>query len=149
VRLIATCPEETKPALLQELAALGATDLVPGFRAVSFEASDELFYELHLKLRTASRILRVIKDVPAKTPAMLYSQARRIRWQELFDPPRLHGRRASGPDADSGGMPPKQVITQVREASATSFTRAERVPPVDVRGTEWSSWRTLRAAGAC
>ena len=37
VRLIATCPEETKPALLHELAALGATDLVPGFRAVSFE----------------------------------------------------------------------------------------------------------------
>jgi len=42
MRLIATCPEETKPALVQELEALGATGLVPGFRAVSFEAGDEL-----------------------------------------------------------------------------------------------------------
>jgi 23S rRNA G2445 N2-methylase RlmL len=67
MRLIATCPEETKPALVQELEALGATGLLPGFRAVSFDASDELFYELHLKLRTASRILRVVKEVPAKT----------------------------------------------------------------------------------
>jgi len=80
VRLIATCPEETKPALVLELEALGAKELVPGFRAVSFEADDALFYELHLKLRTASRILRVIKEVPAQTPAMLHSQARRIRW---------------------------------------------------------------------
>ena len=35
--------------------------------AVTFEADDALFYELHLKLRTASRILRVIKEVPAQT----------------------------------------------------------------------------------
>lgn len=79
MRLIATCPEETKPALVRELEALGATNLVPGFRAVAFEASDALFYELHLKLRTASRVLRVVKEVPAKTPEMLRSQARRIR----------------------------------------------------------------------
>ena len=64
VRLIATCPEETKPALVLELEVLGAKELAPGFRAVSFEADDALFYELHLKLRTASRILRVIKEVP-------------------------------------------------------------------------------------
>jgi len=38
-------PEETKPALVQELQALGASDLVPGFRAVSFEASEALSYD--------------------------------------------------------------------------------------------------------
>jgi putative N6-adenine-specific DNA methylase len=133
VRLIATCPEETKPALVLELQALGARELVPGFRAVSFDADDALFYELHLKLRTASRILRVIKDVPAQTPAMLHSQARRIHWHELFEA--RHGFKVEslGADADSGGMPPKQVITQVREAIRDVFTRAEqRVPPVDI-----------------
>jgi putative N6-adenine-specific DNA methylase len=132
MRLIATCPEETKPALVRELEALGATGIVPGFRAVSFEASEALFYELHLKLRTASRILRVIKEVPAKSPAMLYSQARRIHWNELFEP---HGFMVEslGADIDSGGMPPKQVITQVRESIRDVFQRSHgRVPEVDV-----------------
>ena len=133
MQLIATCPEETKPALLHELAALGATGLVPGFRAVSFEASDELFYELHLKLRTASRILRVIKEVPAKSPAMLYSQARRIRWCELFDAQHGFLVESLGADAEDGGMAPKQVITQVRESIRDVFGRElGRAPPVDL-----------------
>jgi putative N6-adenine-specific DNA methylase len=132
MRLIATCPEETKPALVRELEVLGATDIAPGFRAVSFESSEALFYELHLKLRTASRILRVIKEVPAKSPAMLYSQARRIRWNELFEP---HGFMVEslGADTDGGGMPPKQVITQVRESIRDVFQRNQvRVPEVDI-----------------
>ena len=132
LRLIATCPEETKAALLHELEALGARDLLPGFRAVSFEATEELFYELHLKLRTASRILRVIKDVPAKSPQMLYSQARRIHWRDLFDV--QHGFRVAslGADAEGGGMPPRQVITQVRESIRDVFNREQgRAPPVD------------------
>jgi putative N6-adenine-specific DNA methylase len=132
LRLIATCPEETKPALVHELEALGDADLIPGFRAVSFEATEELFYELHLKLRTASRILRVIKDVPAKSPQMLYSQARRIHWCELFDV--RHGFRVEslGADAEGGGMPPRQVITQVRESIRDVFNREQGcAPPVD------------------
>jgi putative N6-adenine-specific DNA methylase len=132
MRLIATCPEETKPALLHELEALGAADLVPGFRAVAFEASDELFYELHLKLRTASRILRVIKEVPAQSPAMLYSQARRIRWCDLFDAQHGFMVESLGADVDGGGMPPKQVITQVRESIRDVFNRElGRAPAVD------------------
>ena len=96
---------------------------------VEFEADDALFYELHLKLRTASRVLRVIKEVPAKSPAMLYSQARRIRWHELFEP---HGFMVEslGADADSGGMPPKQVITQVREGIRDAFAHHSGATPV-------------------
>jgi len=132
MRLIATCPEETKPALTHELQALGAQDLVPGFRAVSFDASEELFYELHLKLRTASRILRVIKEVPAGNPAMLRSQARRIRWCELFDAQHGFMVESLGADAEGGGMPPKQVITQVREGIRDVFNREfGRAPPVE------------------
>jgi putative N6-adenine-specific DNA methylase len=131
MRLIATCPEETKPALMQELEASGATGLVPGFRAVSFEASEELFYELHLKLRTASRILRVVKEVPAKNPPMLYSQVRRIPWSELFEAQHAFMVESLGTDA-GGGMTLKQVITQVREGIRDVFSReAGTVPPVD------------------
>ena len=132
MRLIATCPEETKPALVQELQALGASDLVPGFRAVSFEASEALSYELHLKLRTASRILRIVKEVPAKNPPMLYSQVRRIPWCDLFDVQHGFMVESLGADAESGGMPPKQVITQVREGIRDVFNRElGRAPPVD------------------
>lgn len=131
MRLIATCPEETKPALVRELEALGATGLVPGFRAVSFDAGDELFYELHLKLRTASRILRIIKEVPAKNPPMLYSQVRRIPWCELFDARHAFMVESLGADTD-GGMTPKQVITQVREGIRDVFGREfGHAPPVD------------------
>ena len=132
MRLIATCPEETKPALVHELQALGAGDLVPGFRAVSFEADEALFYALHLKLRTASRILRVIKEVPAGNPQMLYSQVRRIRWPELFDAQHGFMVESLGADVEGGGIPPKQVITQVREGIREVFSReAGRTPPVD------------------
>ena len=132
MRLIATCPEETKPALVQELQALGASDLVPGFRAVSFEASEALSYELHLKLRTASRILRIVKEVPAKNPPMLYSQVRRIPWCDLFDVRHGFMVESLGADAESGGMPPKQVITQVREGIRAVFEReVGRAPTID------------------
>lgn len=133
MRLIATCPEETKPALVLELQSLGATDLVPGFRAVAFEASEALFYELHLKVRTASRLLRVVKDVPAKSPEMLHSQVRRLHWAEIFDAQHGFMVESLGADAEGGGMPPKQVITQVREGIREAFQRSQgRVPAVDV-----------------
>jgi putative N6-adenine-specific DNA methylase len=127
MQLIATCPEETKPALVLELAALGALGIAPGYRAVAFEANDALFYELHLKLRTASRILRVIKEVPAKSPEMLRSQVRRIRWDELFDA--RHGFMVES-QGDEGGMAPKQIITQVRESIREVFGRTQGVAPV-------------------
>jgi putative N6-adenine-specific DNA methylase len=129
MQLIATCPEETKPALVLELEALGARDIAPGYRAVAFEASDALLYELHLKLRTASRILRVIKEVPAKSPEMLRSQVRRIRWDELFDARHGFMVESQGDDADKGGMAPKQIITQVRESIREVFERAHGVAP--------------------
>jgi putative N6-adenine-specific DNA methylase len=133
MRLVATCPEETKPALEMELEALGATNLSPGFRAVEFDADDALFYELHLKLRTASRILRVLKDVPAKSPPMLHSQARRIHWHELFDAQHGFMVESLGADTEGGGMAPRQVITQVREAILDEFERSVgRRPQVDV-----------------
>jgi len=123
MRLVATCPEETKPALEQELLSLGARNLVPAFRAVTFDADEALYYELHLKLRTASRLLRVVKQVPAASPPMLRSQARRIRWHELFDVQHGFMVESLGGDGE-GALGPKQVITQVREAVLDEFERS-------------------------
>ncbi len=130
MRLIATCPEETKPALLAELAALGIGELRPTFRAVLFEATPAQFYELHLRLRTASRVLQVIREVPAHTPAMLQSQARRIHWPELFDG--RHSFMVESVGEEAPGLSHRQVITQVREGLRDAFVRAAgTAPPVD------------------
>ena len=130
MRLIATCPEEAKPALVAELEALGATELAPTFRAVLFTATPRQFYELHLRVRTASRILRVLREVPAHSPAMLHSQVRRLHWPEWFDA--RHGFMVESTGDEGGGLTPKQVITQVREGVRESFARlGEQVPPVD------------------
>jgi putative N6-adenine-specific DNA methylase len=130
MRLIATCPEEAKPALEAELAALGLTELAPTFRAVLFKATPQQYYELHLRLRTASRILRVLREVPAHTPAMLHSQVRRMRWPELFDA--RHAFMVDSVGEESHGLSHRQIITQVREGIRESFAKAgEHVPPVD------------------
>ena len=132
MRLVATCPEETKAALIGELQALGVPDPRPGFRAVEFEVEPRLGYELHLRLRTASRVFCVIKEVPAHTPQMLHSQVRRIRWPELFDARHAFMVESVGAEAGPGSMAARQVITQVREGIRGAFAAAgERVPPVD------------------
>lgn len=132
MHLIATCPEEVKDALVTELMGLGADDIEPGFRAVSFNATEEVFYRTHLELRTASRVLKVIKSVSAQTPAMLFSQARRIAWPDLFDAQHAFCVEVLGHDADKGGLPHVQVITQVREAVKDVFMhRTGKAPKID------------------
>jgi len=132
MRLIATCPEETKPALRQELQALGAQEITPAFRAFEFSATPELYYELHLKLRTASRILRVVREVPARNPQMLYSQVRRIHWHELFDARHAFRVETVGAEDEAAGVVAKQVITQVREGIRDEFSRSlGAVPRID------------------
>jgi putative N6-adenine-specific DNA methylase len=129
--LVATCPEETKPALAAELHALGVETLRPRFRAIEFEASQALHYELQLRLRTASRLLRVVKDVPALTAPMLQSQVRRMHWPEWFDA--RHGFMVETVGVEAAGvLTPKQVVTQVREGIRAAFAAAgQPAPKVD------------------
>src|SRR4051794_27870844 len=129
MRLIATCPQETQSALMHELTSLGVTEMSPGYRAVAFEASEALFYALHLQLRTASRLLRVIKDVPARTPPMLFSQTRRIAWHELFDA--RHGFLVECLGAPENAE--RTIMAKVREGVQDGFARhGLAVPQVDL-----------------
>ena len=82
MRWIATCPDETKGVLAAELEKLGADALQPIYRGVAFEADLETAYRAHLWLRTASRIQRVVADLPARSAAELAAAAAAIRWPE-------------------------------------------------------------------
>lgn len=78
MRWIATCPEETKSVLSDELRAIGAkVALEPLYRGVGFEADLETGYRAHLWLRTASRIQRVVAELPVRR---LEEKAAEIDW---------------------------------------------------------------------
>jgi putative N6-adenine-specific DNA methylase len=86
VRWIATCPDETKGVLASELAQLGVQDPHPIYRGVAFEADLETGYRAHLWLRTASRIQRIVADLPARSAGELETSAAAIAWPAWLRP---------------------------------------------------------------
>ncbi len=80
VRWIATCPDDTKGVLVDELLALGVREPRAIYRGAAFEAPLELGYRAHLWLRTASRIQRIVADLPAGSAAALEAAAAAIPW---------------------------------------------------------------------
>ena len=101
-RLIATCPEESRTLLMEELRQIGATDVMADFRSVYFSVDVSVYYEAHLRLRTASSLFRIVKTVRAPTEEMLINQSARIAWPQLFASERSF--RVDGIDADRSGQ---------------------------------------------
>ena len=134
MRLIATCPEETKSLLAQELTNLGATQIHEGYMAVEFEADEETFYEIHLKLRTASQIHLILRECAAKDPHMLNSQAKRIKWQEIFDANQTFRVDAVAGDRGEEAMTGNKISKTVRLSLQTVFEREiGQVPEVELK----------------
>ena len=80
LRWIATCPDETKGVTAAELVGLGVAEPRPIYRGVAFEADLETGYRAHLWLRTASRIQRIVADLPARSAAELEAAAAAVAW---------------------------------------------------------------------
>ena len=83
-QLFAICPDETTELVADEIRELGGTAVRTGFRVVYFQASEEVYYRTHLHSRLASRIFRVIKDIPAGSPQIIFDKTRRIKFHEYF-----------------------------------------------------------------
>ena len=81
MRWIATCPDETKEVLAAELSRLGVAEPRTIYRGVAFEAGLELAYRAHLWLRTASRIQRIVAELPVPG---LGEAASRVPWSEFI-----------------------------------------------------------------
>ena len=69
-----------------ELEKLGAQAVRAVSGGVHFEGDMLLLFRVSLWLRTASRILRPLREFAAQNPEMLYSQTRRVRWEDYLDP---------------------------------------------------------------
>lgn len=81
-RLFATCPRGLEPYVGRELRALGARSVRPLRAGVSFAGDLRTAYRACLWLRTASRVLLHVADVPSTTSDMLYEAIRELPWED-------------------------------------------------------------------
>ncbi len=72
--------------LADELREIGATDIVPGNRSVSFRGGKAELYDANLRCRTATRILRPLATFRVRGADQLYRHAAEIDWLHYLSP---------------------------------------------------------------
>jgi putative N6-adenine-specific DNA methylase len=87
-RFFATTFKGLEEVLAGETAALGGEEVSIGTGSVSFSGDLALCYRANLWLRSANRVVMLLSEFPAPTPAALYEGAREVPWHELFPPER-------------------------------------------------------------
>lgn len=127
-QLYATCPNELTGLLAREVSTLGGAAVRTAYRAVYFTGSTELGYRVNLHSRLASRVCRVLKIIPAQSPAILFDKARRIRFHELFSPERAVSIQAVS-SGDEAKIPNHLIGSKLREAINDCFTHHAGVMP--------------------
>ncbi len=83
--MVAQTLQGLEPVLVDELRQIGGNDIRAGKRAVFFTADMDLVYKANLRLRTALRILKPLKNFRARDEEELYQGAKSINWPALFD----------------------------------------------------------------
>ncbi len=73
-----------EPVLVEELTALGATEIEVGSRAVSCEGDMRLLYRANLCLRTGLRLLVPILDAQCTNEEGLYNWAKTVDWEQYM-----------------------------------------------------------------
>ena len=127
-QLCATCPDAMTGLLAREIVLLGGTEVRTSYRVVYFNASKEISYKAHLYLRLANRLYRVLKEIPAHSPAIIFDKARRIRFDRLFSgnqPINIHVVAAN----DGGKIPNDLIGSKLREAVNDCFQHHQEVTP--------------------
>lgn len=70
--------------LAEELKFLGAKNIKPGNRVVTFQASKKILYDANIKLRTALRILKPLIKFEAVDENQLYKNIYEFDWGKIF-----------------------------------------------------------------
>lgn len=84
-KLIAKTFQGLENVLAKELTALGAKNVVPGRRMVSFTGDKEMMYRANFSLRTAVRVLKPIAEFKANDADEVYAAVKAIDWNEYLD----------------------------------------------------------------
>jgi putative N6-adenine-specific DNA methylase len=77
-----------EPLVAKEVEELGAQDVVPGRRSVTFAISEQGLYQFLQTSRFAVRVLRPVFRFTAKGPDDLYEKALKLDWGQWVDPRR-------------------------------------------------------------
>jgi len=134
LRAIATCPDSCKELVAKEITALGGKNVELNYAAVEFDVETEDFYKMHLKCRNVSRLLLVIKRVSARTPEMLYDQARRIKWTDWINENQTFQVEGLQTNRGVGHMKSNDISKKLREALQNEFMRQKKnKPKVDLK----------------
>ena len=83
-RCIATTLFGLESILAQELADLGAQQIVVGNRAVEFTGDTRLLYAANLWCRTAIRVLKPFRTFKARDERDLYRQVSKVNWADYL-----------------------------------------------------------------
>lgn len=135
IQLIATCPEELQPVLIQELQELGADQISPLYKAILFEVDEAKYYKAHLVLSTASRILKVLKIFKAPVPGTLYGIAsKKIPWDEIFSVKQTFRVDGSTEDRGNRALSSNDISKKVRQGIEDYFAnKVGNIPAVDLK----------------
>ena len=71
--------------LAEELTALGASDVTPGNRMVSFSGDLAMLYKANMCCRTALRILKPFYTFEAGNPDELYAKVKEFDWSTIMN----------------------------------------------------------------
>ncbi|NOU16038.1 MAG: RNA methyltransferase [Bacteroidales bacterium] len=83
--MIAKTLQGLEGVLADELKVLGAENVIPTLKTVSFNGDKELMYKANIQLRTALRILKPIYTFKARTEDEFYGQAKKFDWPSIMD----------------------------------------------------------------
>ncbi|MCH5347281.1 MAG: RNA methyltransferase [Muribaculaceae bacterium] len=84
--MVAKTLQGLEEVLAEELRSLGAVNVEPGNRMVSFEGDLELLYRSNMACRTALRILKPIYKFIAHDTDSLYEMVKEVDWSEIITP---------------------------------------------------------------
>lgn len=126
-RCFAPCPRGLETLLLQELAALGATDLRQTEGGVGFSGPLAAIYRANLESRIASRILLEVAHVPYRTEQDIYLAASAISWPQWFTPARTIKVKSSAQHCPLKSL--DFVTLRIKDAICDTFTRLKGTRP--------------------
>lgn len=123
--LIATCPEETKEILIKEITQLGASEIIPLYKAVSFSVDEYNFYKAHLVLATCSNLFLVLKKfkLGINQQGTLAGISKKIPWTQIFGKDMSYRVDGSTEDRGRDSMTSTQISKKVREGIEDNFMK--------------------------
>jgi putative N6-adenine-specific DNA methylase len=149
-RYVAISARGIEPVTAAELRNLGAKDLTEVIGGVQFSGNQSVLYRACLELRTASRVVKPLKEFAAVNPEMLYSQVRRIPWEIYLDERKTLAVYATiqgtaGRSKEVGGQ---SVKTGPAKRNAGRDNPRGGTPPAKTQGINHSQYAALKIKDA-